>query len=169
MRRRRLTTASPAVRYRHSISVALDANLSPMAPTVRVDTRSVAGRGECPICKAQASTYCCINGLSKRPLDSLKLSVVGQPEDPQTASGVLPGPWPTLQNEPEIEILFLPGRGEFSGQAECNIAVILDPSEGLPAGAANADIVFTACELDQIPNSHQMKLEDLREQLPRVA
>jgi hypothetical protein len=31
-----------------------------------------------------------------------------------------------LSARPEVEILFLPGEGRFSGQAECNVVVALD-------------------------------------------
>ncbi|MFT7643659.1 MAG: glycosyltransferase involved in cell wall biosynthesis [Pirellulaceae bacterium] len=111
----------------------------------------------------------CINGLAKRSLDSLRLAVVGQPADRHSASNLLPEPWNENHETPEIEVLFIPGHGQFSGRAECNVAVVLDSSGELPASATEADLIFTPNTLTHIPASRQMPREDFREQLRRVA
>jgi glycosyltransferase involved in cell wall biosynthesis len=116
----------------------------------------------------------CINGLAKREMNSLNLAVVGQPIDRDSAAVILHGPWKESPWEessgpPEIEVLFFPGRGKFSGRAECNVAVILDSDGELPACATDADLIFTAKELSQVPANRQMVLDNFQEQLARVA
>ena len=43
---------------------------------------------------------------------------------------------------PEVEILVLPGKGDFSGRADCNVLIAIDPAhastvKGGPPGAAS--------------------------------
>ena len=66
----------------------------------------------------------CRNGLVKRPLADLHVRVVGQPTQPQSVARLLdgriagPGSDGKIQrlDPPEVEILFLPGSGAFSGR-----------------------------------------------------
>ncbi|HEV3023712.1 MAG TPA: glycosyltransferase [Pirellulales bacterium] len=69
----------------------------------------------------------CRNGLEKRPLADLSIQVVGRPQL-QTVARLIPGALganPMVR--PEVEILFLPGEGQFSGRAECNVLVAQEP------------------------------------------
>ncbi len=76
---------------------------------------------------------CCASGLVKRSIDSLRLSVAGRPADPTLVRRFLGKRWHQVERQPEgnrrpeIELLFLPGKGRFSGRADCNILVVLEP------------------------------------------
>jgi glycosyltransferase involved in cell wall biosynthesis len=69
----------------------------------------------------------CRNGLHKRPLADLSIQIVGRADQPQAVARLLHGRFDsTATARPEVEILFLPGQGRFSGQADCNVLVALD-------------------------------------------
>lgn len=82
----------------------------------------------------------CRNGLVKRPLSDLAITIVGQTTEPAKALELwrecnLPSEgWNSPlelsagNQSPEVELLFLPGRGHFSGRAQCNVLVVLDDS-----------------------------------------
>ncbi|MBI3839816.1 MAG: glycosyltransferase [Planctomycetia bacterium] len=69
----------------------------------------------------------CRNGLHKRDLNEISIHVIGEPSKPHLAEQLIQGRFkPRAASKPEVEILFLPGRGRFSGQAECNVLVALE-------------------------------------------
>src|SRR5262249_14161034 len=69
----------------------------------------------------------CRSGLVKRSLDDLAIRVVGRPASPQLAQQLLHGRFASEpKSRAEVEILFLPGRGRFSGRADCNVLVALE-------------------------------------------
>jgi hypothetical protein len=48
----------------------------------------------------------------------------------------------THSEQPELELLFLPGQGHFSGQAECNVAVALEPGAQDASGPKGAHLTI---------------------------
>jgi glycosyltransferase involved in cell wall biosynthesis len=81
----------------------------------------------------------CRNGLHKRDLSEISIHVVGQPAKPHLVERLLQGRFrPRTTARPEVEILFLPGQGQFSGQADCNVLVALE------AGAAGSRLAQQA-------------------------
>ena len=66
----------------------------------------------------------CRNGLEKRGLDDLSIRIVGQPARPTAVEQLVRDRFAaTRVDTPEVEILFLPGSGRFTGRADCNILV----------------------------------------------
>jgi glycosyltransferase involved in cell wall biosynthesis len=96
----------------------------------------------------------CRNGLEKRPLADLAIHVIGQPNEPHAVARLFRGRFGSRRAiEPEVEILFLPGEGRFSGQAECNVVVALDAHAARSSLARRAHLTITspaADSLDQI-------------------
>ncbi|MHC4400096.1 MAG: glycosyltransferase [Planctomycetota bacterium] len=70
----------------------------------------------------------CKNGLVKRTAADLAVRVVGAPCDPEAAAALLKPLWGDTPDaaHPEVELLFLPGRGRFSGRADCNVLIVLE-------------------------------------------
>ena len=95
----------------------------------------------------------CRNGLVKRGVEDLSIRVVGEPDEPQAAARLLRERGVELPDQrgggatnsgsgPEVEILFLPGRGGFTRRAEYRVLVALDePSAAAPA-ARRADVLI---------------------------
>lgn len=105
----------------------------------------------------------CFNGLVKRRPTDAEVVVAGEPRDPETSIRYLAGHGlsvahgcdhadahdhaqglsgrqrPSLQRPfgPEVEFLFLPGRGRFSGRAQCNVLVASEPVR-IPRSLAHA-------------------------------
>ena len=95
----------------------------------------------------------CFNGLVKRRPTDASVVVAGEPRDRAgsvrylTACGLTVAnghgdsvperPGPQQRSGPEVEFLFLPGRGRFSGRAECNVLVASEPVR-IPRSLANA-------------------------------
>ena len=61
---------------------------------------------------------------------------------------------------PEVEILVLPGKGKFSGRADCNVLVALDNGPGVLQAARRADLLVAS---DQIPAAGQLRFFRLDE------
>jgi glycosyltransferase involved in cell wall biosynthesis len=109
----------------------------------------------------------CRNGLQKRALEDLGVRVV---EAPAGASGV-----ETLRNRfrrstatPEVEILVLRGKGRFSGRAECNVLVALDPTAARAAAAKQAH--FTIVPADGSgPGAASIRWDQVAQALAQVA
>lgn len=47
------------------------------------------------------------------------------------------------RERPEAEVLFLPGKGRFSGRADCNVLVVLEASKRASRLARKAHVVVT--------------------------
>jgi len=105
----------------------------------------------------------CMNGLVKRNVEDLVIRVVGSPASPQAAAALLKSrrvlcehhnapaltERTTLESRrvlcehhnAEVELLFLPGLGRFSGQADCNVLVVLGDSPRAKRMARNAHVL----------------------------
>lgn len=71
----------------------------------------------------------CRNGLEKRSIDDLEIHVVGQPSKPHPVAEFVSRRFGVKRTaRPEVEIVLLPGEGRFTGQADCNVLVALEPS-----------------------------------------
>jgi glycosyltransferase involved in cell wall biosynthesis len=70
----------------------------------------------------------CRNGLEKRSLDDLAVRVVGLASTPHAIAEFVQRRFgANAAAVPEVEILMLPGEGRFTGQADCNVLVALEP------------------------------------------
>jgi glycosyltransferase involved in cell wall biosynthesis len=85
----------------------------------------------------------CRNGLEKRTLDDLAIAVVGRPDRKHAIAEWIARRFnPHPSRRPEVEILLLPGEGRFTGRADCNVLVALEPAaaHGLRARQAHLTI-----------------------------
>jgi glycosyltransferase involved in cell wall biosynthesis len=131
----------------------------------------------------------CRNGLVKRSLEDLSMRMVGraiQPASvaelwrrtnlPQTISpesltgAVSPAVAraPGAADRTDVEILFFPGSGRFSNQAECNVLVALEKGPVPRRLLAHADRVVADQHLTRVPAEHQFPLADLRRALDSI-
>jgi glycosyltransferase involved in cell wall biosynthesis len=112
----------------------------------------------------------CRNGLEKRALWNLAIRIVGQPAEPGAVERLVRGRLDRSASEPpEIEILFLPGAGNFSGRAECNVLVALDPSAvGSPA-ARRAHLTITPCSGAKAASPSPIESDQFWQALGKVA
>lgn len=71
----------------------------------------------------------CRNGLEKRSLDDLDIRVVGHAESAHPLAELVERRFGDKRSaRPEVEIVMFPGKGRFSGRADCNVLVALDAS-----------------------------------------
>jgi glycosyltransferase involved in cell wall biosynthesis len=75
----------------------------------------------------------CRNGLKKLSPAELVVRMVGTPDRPDLVAKALKGRKLSNVARPEVEILALPGKGLFTGRAECNILLLLDDGIVAPA------------------------------------
>ena len=106
------------------IDPALDAGLSPLAPASTPRRRSMAAGANVGYLLRKGRLTRCLNGLVKRRHEDLAIRIVGRAEQPRAVARLVAGKFtcPTAER-PEIEILFLPGEGRFTGEADCNVVV----------------------------------------------
>jgi glycosyltransferase involved in cell wall biosynthesis len=113
---------------------------------------------------------CCRNGLVKRAIEDIRFRVVGSPPPPTltrliTASSSKVAP----EAPPEIEVVFYPGSGKFSGNAECKVLVALDNTPISRRLARSADIVVSDGELPIAEYQRMFRLRELEEALQAAA
>lgn len=121
----------------------------------------------------QGRLTCCRNGLVKRQLADLQVRIVGEPAEPASVSRLLAGriadksPTGSTRriDRPEVEILFLPGRGNFSGRAERNVLVALESSPEAARLARKAHVLVAAQQLAMNDNRPRFALEELDQAL----
>lgn len=73
----------------------------------------------------------CRHGLVERPLSDVSMRIVGTPADLPAARWILERHAPHASNlgpgdAAEVELLFAPGEGRFTGRAQCNVLIVLD-------------------------------------------
>jgi hypothetical protein len=121
----------------------------------------------------QGSLVCCRNGLVKRGFETIRLRVVGEP--PVEISSQFPSIAQALSatNTPadpaEVEIVFLPGNGAFTGKAECNVLVELDATPQAQRLARKAHLVISNRDLPAPNAHHQFRLDQFDDALKAVA
>jgi GT2 family glycosyltransferase len=92
--------------------------------------------------KRRGRLTCCMNGLRKRSISDLQIAVAGAPDDGPAAARFVR----QLFGEPtrgtgEVELLFHPGSGGFSGSHDCRVLVARNPLLVPVQLKAAADIV----------------------------
>jgi glycosyltransferase involved in cell wall biosynthesis len=120
----------------------------------------------------QGALVRCRNGLSKRTLQDLRVKVLGSPPLTQ-----MPQWLPSLARDgagapganPEVEVVFQPGPGKFSGRAECNMLVVTDPTEAASKLARYAHVVVADYELPAPHAFYRFRLHELPNALKVVA
>lgn len=83
----------------------------------------------------------CRWGLKKKELSELKIKVIGEPLQIAAARSVLSRIPVTQATRADIEVVVSPGKGGFSGTAECNVLVITDPAQASPQLLRKAHVV----------------------------
>jgi glycosyltransferase involved in cell wall biosynthesis len=124
----------------------------------------------------------CRNGLVKRPLSDLAIAIVGQAAQPGRVAELwrqlqqsVPG-FPSRESmrpagrRPEVEMLFLPGDGRFSGRAECNLLVALDDSPIRPEllDPRTTHRIVGDRPFPDIPGHYQFRLADFARALDSI-
>jgi len=108
----------------------------------------------------------CRNGLNKRAPKDLVIRIVGHPSRPELAEGLLPARSYRIdacgQGDAEIEILFLPGTGRFSGRADCNMLVVLKDSRAAARMARKAHLVVSDHAYPGVDARHRFRLDELK-------
>ena len=112
--------------------------------------------------KREGALICCRNGLVKRRLEDIRLRVVGAPP-PASLAHLVPSELavtPVVESRPEVEIVFSPGGGKFSGHAECNLLVVLNDSIDARRLSRKAHVLVTD---DKVPAPHAHRVFALRD------
>jgi glycosyltransferase involved in cell wall biosynthesis len=85
----------------------------------------------------------CRNGLEKRSLDDLDIRVVGRAAKPHPVAELVERRFGDKRAaRAEVEIVLLPGEGRFSGQADCNVLVALEPAAARSPLARHAHVMI---------------------------
>ena len=112
----------------------------------------------------------CRNGLAKRDLQDLAIRVVGSTSLPRLASQFTQGRFASDQSaRPEVEILFLPGVGRFSGRADCNVLVALEPQAAHSPLARQAHLMIAPQAAANFDRRALFSLDDFDQALAAVA
>jgi glycosyltransferase involved in cell wall biosynthesis len=117
---------------------------------------------------------CCRNGLVKRSWKDLAVRIVGRAARPEEVKRMIAGRIsPRVdRGRPEVEMLFLPGEGEFSGTADCNVLVALENSADVQRLAAQAHLVVRPRilgETHEAKNVLQFPLDQWEDAMEAVA
>jgi hypothetical protein len=113
----------------------------------------------------------CRNGLVKRTLHDIAVQIVGQSQRPRDVEQMIAGRIVPAQgnSRPEVEVLFLPGEGRFSGTADCNVLVALEDSPDVARVAQEAHVVVAKQSVEAAPDVLQFPLGEWDRALEAVA
>ncbi len=112
----------------------------------------------------------CRNGLEKRGLDDISIRVVGQPARPTAVEQLVRDRFAaTRMDTPEVEILFLPGSGRFTGRADCNILVALEAEAARSPLARHAHWTIALCDGRVTDPDASVALDQFEQALGMVA
>jgi glycosyltransferase involved in cell wall biosynthesis len=114
---------------------------------------------------------CCRNGLIKRTWNDLAVRIVGTPVQTERIERMIAGRISprNAADRPEVELLFLPGDGKFSGRADCNVLVALENSAELSRLAAQAHLIVAPRKLEDAPDVLNFPLDHWEQALEAVA
>ena len=104
----------------------------------------------------------CRNGLVKRGIDDVRISLASEHQKLEPVTNLLPPEIRPKGRDPEIEVLVLPGEGNFSTTADARLLVILDESRQARRHARNADLVLSDLPAAKLPDSRQLPLDRLQ-------
>jgi glycosyltransferase involved in cell wall biosynthesis len=114
----------------------------------------------------------CLNGLQRRSSEELVVRLVGTPEHAGAVENVAPqlARSPGGEERTEVEVLFLPGQGSFTGNADCNILVMSGQEDG-GSCRSDADMILVASLPITSAKEHPQvfRLDEFKEALARVA
>lgn len=108
----------------------------------------------------------CRNGLRKRSNEDLWISYAGIPRDSARASDLIRATAP--KGRGEVEVLVLPGSGRFSGNADCNILVVLDDTPEARKHIPKAHLVIFDCRLPGVAEDISMGSPEVNRALATV-
>lgn len=111
----------------------------------------------------------CGNGVEKRLPSELSIQAVGALPPADALRRLLPA-WCDLTAgkrvaEPEVEILFAPNQQGFTGRAQCNLLIVLEPQTAFAAQYARANLVLTDRAWPHVKLEHQFGLHEFEEAL----
>ncbi len=113
----------------------------------------------------------CRNGLTKRPPADLRVRIAGVPARADLATELFAS-WRAHAGLPlggdcrqraEVEVLFLPGKGGFSGRADCNVLVVLETSKLAKRLAQKAHLVIADESHDQVADQPTFRLNEFNQ------
>jgi glycosyltransferase involved in cell wall biosynthesis len=119
----------------------------------------------------------CVNGLVRRRPGEIAVSLVGKCEPPERVRAFLQSSQSDLPmrshngegGRPEIELLFLPGKGSFTGGADCKVLIVLEDCPAAQRLAGKADLVVANRCYRGAPAEHSFPLSEFRGALSRIA
>ena len=107
-------------------------------------------------------------GLRKRPLSDVAVQVMGMMTENERVIRLLKGRFSGSHRKPEVEILFQPGNGRFSGKAECNVLVVLNHSSSVPRLVRKAHVVASDHSYPGVPEEAKFKLNEFDKALESI-
>jgi GT2 family glycosyltransferase len=113
----------------------------------------------------------CMNGLRKRRTEDLRLKLIGKPHNRDLARQILAfRPLrPTDRGEADVEVLFLPGEGRFSGGSNCRLLVVAGDSSRARSLAAQAHLVVADDVYPGLEARRQFRLQEIDRAMRAVA
>ena len=116
----------------------------------------------------------CLNGITKRSSDELVVRMIGSPVEKTVVETVTPqlANLSAGEERTEVEVLFLPGQGNFSGNADCNILVVTGKTHKAERFVSQADMVLMASPSSSSGDDHRpliFRLDQFSEALKKVA
>jgi hypothetical protein len=115
----------------------------------------------------------CLNGLHRRSPEELVVRLVGTPANTTAVENVAPQLARSSGNKErtEVEVLFLPGQGSFTGNADCNILVMSGEEDQGARHYSKADMILAASLPATSADEHPQvfRLDEFDEALAKVA
>jgi len=116
-----------------------------------------------------------MNGLVTRLPEQTAFAIVGEPDRPEKANTFLKACGLSLSmrsdlltRPPEIELLFLPGNGRFSGRADCNVLIVLEDCPRARRVSKKAHLVLADTTYRHGPPGCSFKLAEFRYALSTI-
>jgi glycosyltransferase involved in cell wall biosynthesis len=107
----------------------------------------------------------CIRGVVERSPRDLTARLTGSAADSSAVGRFLASRSLIVELEPnvrtDLELLFWPGHGRFSGSGDCRVLVVLDESNLSSRIPKQADMVLSPSGTLGLPNQVRLKLDDL--------